>query len=113
MPVSISSAGAALHDALTTTFSSIKSDESFNSELSGSAKQVLLTKIEYEETCTFKSSQESLKSKYIYLRANCNGIVNSSNSSSSSNNNKNYQLSVPERENRPNLSSGGYFYKFL
>lgn len=109
MPVSICSASAALHDTLTTTFSSIKSDESFNNELSGSAKQVLLTKIEYEETCTFKSSQESLKSKYIYLKANCNGIVNSSSSSSS---NKNCKLSVPEREFRPNLSSGEYFFKF-
>lgn len=104
MPVSICSASAALHDTLTTTFSSIKSDESFNNEISGSAKQALLTKIEYEETSSFQASQESLKSKYIFIKAKCNGTVNISSINSKNN--------VPERENRPNISSSEYMCNY-
>lgn len=72
MPVSVQSLSDTLSNALNEKFTSQKKNEdNFSEQLVASAKRVMLTKIEYEETTqSHNNVLEKLKNKYTILKLN-------------------------------------------
>jgi ubiquitin carboxyl-terminal hydrolase 36/42 len=72
MPVSVHLLTDTLNNALSEKFTSQKkTEDNFSEQLVASAKRVILTKIEYEETTqNHNNVLEKLKSKYTILKLN-------------------------------------------
>lgn len=116
MPVSIfnDTVSAAIRDSLTTLNNNTSNGGNNNNsihktdeQLISSTKLMLLNnKIEYVETVNYKTTQDILKSKYVYLKAQPNNTaINNNNSSvngASTNSNGN-KVTLIEKENKPNL----------
>ncbi|XP_054286992.1 ubiquitin carboxyl-terminal hydrolase 36-like isoform X2 [Macrosteles quadrilineatus] len=63
---------AALSHSLAASSKLSSDSDTLDTKLIGSTKRVLLTEIKYEQTSTFNSNLEDLKSKYVVLKPNVN-----------------------------------------